>query len=227
MLNLTVAIIASVIVMLISIYAGVYLSRYKSSVTEMLGMMIGMTQGMMTGIAVGYFIGAATDMFISNLVGVIVGLVFGVVFGKVGGLMGILNGGMSAVMGGMMGAMLGVMLQYLYDGWAIDITSVFMGIIYVFSIIGMVRLVQQGAATQMETDPVCRMKVNPKTALQYAFQNQTYSFCSASCQRAFAQTPEMFLRKALAVSPANVSLTPVTGVIASGYEPSATEKQNG
>lgn len=224
MLSLTTAIIASIIVMIISTYAGVYLSRYKSSVTEMLGMIIGMTQGMMTGIAVGYFIGAATDMFISNLVGVIVGLVFGIVFGKVGGLMGIVNGGMSAVMGGMMGAMLGVMLQYLYDGWAIDITSVLMGAIYVFSIIGMVRLVQQGAATQMETDPVCKMKLDPKTALKFAFQNQTYHFCSASCQRAFAQTPEMFLKKSQAVSPAKPLLTPVAGTVVSENKLSVMEK---
>lgn len=218
MLNFTTAIIASIVVMAISICAGVYLNRYKSSMTEMLGMMVGMTQGMMTGIAVGYFIGAATDMFVSNLVGVIVALIFGVVFGKVGGLMGILNGGMGAVMGGMMGAMLGVMLQYLYDGWAITITSVFMGVIYIFSIIGMIRLVQQGAAAQMETDPVCKMKVDPKTVLSYTFQNQTHYFCSASCKRAFAETPEMFVQKVPAALPGSASAMPVASALASGNE---------
>jgi len=209
MLNLTVAIIASIGIMLVSIYAGIYLSRYKSGVTEMLGMMIGMTQGMMTGIAVGYFIGAATDMFISNLVGVIVGLAFGIIFGKVGGLMGILNGGLSAVMGGMMGAMLGVMLQYLYDGWAVTITAVFMVVVYVFSMVGMVRLAQQGAAAHMEIDPVCKMKVDPKMAISQAFQGLTYYFCSGSCKRAFVQTPEMFAKRVPITLPA-----PPTGAVA-------------
>jgi YHS domain-containing protein len=195
MLNLTTAIIASIVVMLISTSAGVYLSRYKSSVTEMLGMMIGMTQGMMTGIAVGYFIGAASDMFISNLIGVIIGLIFGIVFGRVGGLMGMMDGGMGGMMGGMMGAMLGVMLQYLYDGWAIAITSVFMSVIYLASMIALVRLVQQSAATPMEIDPVCEMKVDPKTSLQQVYQGQTYYFCAPSCQRSFAKTPEAYLKK--------------------------------
>ena len=195
MLNFTTAIIASIIVMLISAGAGIYLSRYKSSVTEMLGMMIGMTQGMMTGIAVGYFIGAASDMFISNLVGVIVGLVFGIVFGRVGGLMGMMDGGMGGTMGGMMGAMLGVMLQYLYDGWAVAITSVLMTVIYIASMIALVRLVQQGAATPMEIDPVCDMKVDPKTSLQHVYQGKTYYFCAPACQRSFARNPEAYLKK--------------------------------
>jgi YHS domain-containing protein len=195
MLNLTTATIASIIVMLISASAGVYLSRYKSNVTEMLGMMIGMTQGMMTGIAVGYFIGAASNMFISNLIGVIVGLTFGIVFGRVGGLMGMMDGGMGGMMGGMMGAMLGVMLQYLYDGWAITITSVLMSTIYLASMIALVRLVQQSAVTPMEIDPVCEMKVDPKTSLQQVYHGQTYYFCAPSCQRSFAKTPEAYLKK--------------------------------
>jgi YHS domain-containing protein len=161
----------------------------------MLGMMIGMTQGMMIGITVGYFIGAATDMFLSNLVGVIIGLVFGVVFGRVGGLMGIMNGGMGALMGGMMGAMLGMMLQHLYDGWAITLTNILMIVSYLASIIALVCLVQQGVATQRETDPVCNMKVDSKTCLQPTFQNQTYYFCSASCQHSFVKTPEAYLKK--------------------------------
>jgi len=200
MLDLTAAIAASIIVMLISTVAGVYLVRYKSSMTEMLGMMIGMTEGMMTGLTAGYFIGAASDMFISNLVGVIIGLIFGIGFGYVGGLMGILNGVMGGVMGGMMGAMLGVMLQYLYDGWAITITNVFMGVIYIASMIGLVRLVQKGVATYMEIDLVCNMKVDPKTSPQHTYQNQAYYFCSASCLHSFIKTPEAYLSK----SPNNI-----------------------
>jgi YHS domain-containing protein len=195
MLNLTTAIIASIIIMIISAGTGMYLSRYKSSVTEMLGMMIGMTQGMMTGIAIGYFIGAASDMFVSNLVGVIIGLIFGIVFGRVGGLMGMMDGGMGGMMGGMMGAMLSVMLQYLYNGWAIAITSILMSVIYLASMIALVRLVQQGAATPLEIDPVCGMKVGPKTSLQHVYQGQTYYFCAPACQRSFAKTPEAYLKK--------------------------------
>ena len=195
MLNLTTAIIASIVVMLVSAGVGMVLARYKSSVTEMLGMMIGMTQGMMTGIAVGYFIGAATDMFVSNLVGVIVGLAFGIVFGRVGGLMGMMDGGMGGAMGGMMGAMLGVMLQYLYNGWAITVTSVLIGAIYLVSMFALVRLVQQGAAAQMEIDPVCDMKVDPKTSLQQVHEGRVYYFCAPSCQRAFAKSPETYLKK--------------------------------
>jgi YHS domain-containing protein len=196
MLNLTMAIGASVVVALISTGVGVYLARYKAGVTEMLGMMIGMTQGMMTGIAIGYFIGAATDMFISNLVGVILGLLFGIVFGRVGGLMGMMDGGMGGMMGGMMGAMLGVMLQYLHDGWAIPITAVLMSVIYLVSMIALVRLVQQSAVTPMEIDPVCKMKVDPKTTtLKHEYQGKTYYFCAPACLRSFAKTPEAFLQK--------------------------------
>ncbi len=195
MLNLTTAILASMVVMLVSVGVGVYLARYKSGVTEMLGMMIGMTQGMMTGIAVGYFIGAATDMFISNLVGVIVGLAFGIVFGRVGGLMGMMDGGMGGAMGGMMGAMLGVMLQYLYSGWAITVTNVLISAIFLVSMFALVRLVQQGTAAQMEIDPVCHMQVDSKTPLQHVHQGRTYYFCAPSCQRAFAKSPEMYLKE--------------------------------
>ncbi len=195
MLNTAVAIIASLIVALISTAAGMYLSRWKSGVTEMLGMMIGMTQGMMTGIAIGYFIGAASDMFISNLVGVIAGLAFGIVFGRVGGLMGMMDGGMGGMMGGMMGAMLGVMMQYLYDGRAIPITGIFMSVLYLVSMIALVRLVRQSAATSMEIDPVCKMKVDPKTSLQHVYRGKTYYFCAPACQRSFAKAPDTYLAK--------------------------------
>jgi YHS domain-containing protein len=195
MMNFTVAIIASSIVALISAGVGMYLLRYKAGVTEMLGMMIGMTEGMMTGIAIGYFIGAASNMFISNLVGVFIGLAFGIAFGRVGGLMGMMDGGMGGMMGGMMGAMLGVMLQYLYNGWAVPITGIFMGVIYLASIIALVRLVQHSAATAMEIDPVCGMKVDPKTALQYVYQEKGYYFCAAACKRSFSESPEMYVVK--------------------------------
>jgi len=195
MLSLESGIVFSLIVMAISAGAGIYLERYKAGVTEMMGMMIGMTQGMMTGIAIGYFIGAATDMFISNLVGVSIGLIFGIIFGRVGGLMGMMDGGMGGMMGGMMGAMLGVMLQFLYDGWAISITSGLVGVIYIVSIIALIKLVQQSVATEMVTDVVCDMKVDPKKSLSHVHEGQTYYFCASSCQRSFAKNPAAYLQK--------------------------------
>jgi YHS domain-containing protein len=195
MISLPTAMILSAAVMMISIGTGVFLARYKTSVTEMLGMMIGMTQGMMTGIAVGFFVGAATDMFISNFVGVMIGAVFGIIFGRVGGLMGMMDGGMGGMMGGMMGAMLGVMLQYLYDGWAINITSILILILYIASMIALVRLVQKGWQTTMEIDLVCDMKVDPKTSLQTTYQRKTYYFCAPSCQKAFSKNPEEYIKK--------------------------------
>jgi YHS domain-containing protein len=194
MLSLPAAIILSVSVMIISVGSGVFLGRYKTSVTEMLGMMIGMTQGMMTGITVGFFIGAATDMFISNLVGVIIGVFFGIVFGRVGGLMGMMDGGMGGMMGGMMGAMLGLMLQNLYDGWAINITSILMSILYIASMIALVRLVQKSGSATMEVDLICGMKVDPKTSLQSTYQGKVYYFCAPSCQRSFSKRPEDFIK---------------------------------
>ncbi len=40
----------------------------------------------------------------------------------------------------MVGAMLGMMPQYLHDGWVIPMTSVVMSVIYLASIIALVRL---------------------------------------------------------------------------------------
>ncbi|MDL1910485.1 YHS domain-containing protein [Chloroflexi bacterium CFX6] len=61
--------------------------------------------------------------------------------------------------------------------------------------IALVRLVRQGAAAQLETDPVCDMKVDPKTSLQHVHQGYTYYFCAPACQRAFAKDPEKYLKK--------------------------------
>ena len=195
MLSIPVAMILSAIVLLISAATGLFLARYKASVTEMLGMMVGMTQGMMTGIAVGFLIGAATDMFISNLVGVVAGVLFGILFGRVGGLMGMMDGGMGGMMGGMMGAMLGLMLQNLYDGWAVNITTLLILLLYVAAMIALIRLVQKNWAATLEVDPVCGMKVDPKTSLQTTCQGKTFYFCAPSCLKAFNKNPDEFIGK--------------------------------
>jgi YHS domain-containing protein len=192
MIDLVPALLASVLLLAASIGVGVFLQRYKASVTEMLGMMIGMTLGMMTGFSVGFFVGAASDMFISNLVGIAVGVGLGVAFGRMGGLMGSMDGGMGGMMGGMMGAMLGVMLQY---GQAyIWITGIVLAALQLAALAGLVRLVQSNVALMLEVDPVCKMKVNPRTALSTTYQGKAYFFCAPSCRHLFGKDPERYLK---------------------------------
>ena len=51
-------------------------------------------------------------------------------------------------------------------------------------------------AAAMAVDPVCGMKVDPKTAPSAAYQGQTYYFCSAEEKAQFEKDPASFLRKA-------------------------------
>ena len=45
-----------------------------------------------------------------------------------------------------------------------------------------------------ETDPVCKMKVDPKTATEtFVWQGKNYYFCSASCKTSFAADPARYL----------------------------------
>jgi YHS domain-containing protein len=186
------AIVCSAFVVLISAAVGIYLQRYRSSVTEMLGMMIGMTFGMMTGIALGYFIGVVTDMFVSNLVAVIVGVLFGVVFGRVGGLMGMMDGGMGGMMGGMMGAMLGVMVNV--SPLAVWVTAALMSLLFVASMVALVRLVRTSTARKYALDPVCGMTVDISTAkLKSDYRGNTIYFCAPGCKHAFDASPEKYI----------------------------------
>ncbi len=44
-----------------------------------------------------------------------------------------------------------------------------------------------------ETDPVCKMKVDPKTAKEtFVWQGKAYYFCSASCKGSFAADPARY-----------------------------------
>ncbi|MEI6386869.1 MAG: YHS domain-containing protein [Spirochaetota bacterium] len=191
-MTLTVAIALSAFVALVSAAVGVYLHRYRGSVTEMLGMMIGMTFGMMTGIALGYFIGVATDMFISNLVAVTIGVLYGVVFGRVGGLMGMMDGGMGGMMGGMMGAMLGVMVNL--SPTTVWVTAALMMLLFLLSMVALIRLVQTGAARIYALDPVCGMAVDTATTkLASDYNGLTVYFCAPGCKRAFDAAPEKFI----------------------------------
>ncbi len=46
----------------------------------------------------------------------------------------------------------------------------------------------------MALDPVCKMKVDPKTAAAKAeYKGQTYYFCAPGCKAAFERDPEKYL----------------------------------
>jgi P-type Cu+ transporter len=46
----------------------------------------------------------------------------------------------------------------------------------------------------VETDPVCKMKVDPKTAKwKFDFKEKTNYFCSPGCKHAFEKEPELYL----------------------------------
>ena len=191
-MDLTIAILLSVVFIVISAGVGIYLLRYRAFVTEMLGMMLGMTMGMMSGIAVGFFIGAATDMFISNLVGVTVGIVFGAVFGRLGGLMGAMDGSMGGFMGGMLGVMINI------SPMAVWVTAIFTTVICLAIYVALIRLIQQSTFKQYAKDPVCDMLVDVTTAkLTSDYHGETVYFCAAGCKRAFDKDPERYLVQAL------------------------------
>ncbi|HVS31871.1 MAG TPA: YHS domain-containing protein [Thermoanaerobaculia bacterium] len=50
-------------------------------------------------------------------------------------------------------------------------------------------------AAAMAVDPVCGMKVDPKTAPSATYQEKTYYFCSAEEKARFEKDPASFLRK--------------------------------
>ncbi len=46
----------------------------------------------------------------------------------------------------------------------------------------------------IKTDPVCNMKVTPKTAAaKHVYKDETYYFCAIGCKNKFRQNPELFL----------------------------------
>ncbi len=190
-MDLSLAIILSVIITALSVGVGVYLLRYKQDMTEMNGTMVGMTLGMMTGIVVGTFIGVATDMFVANLVGVLLGLALGAGFGSMGKLMGVLDGGMGGVMGGMMGGMLGVMVNI--GSAQVWITVIVMTAVWAFFHVGLIVLIQRSSRRQYAVDPVCEMKVDTATAKWISqHKGHTIYFCAPGCKRAFDKMPDKF-----------------------------------
>jgi len=48
----------------------------------------------------------------------------------------------------------------------------------------------------LETDPVCHMRVSPKTAAAVLkLKNKTYYFCASGCQKAFKTNPKKFIKE--------------------------------
>lgn len=49
----------------------------------------------------------------------------------------------------------------------------------------------------MAIDPVCKMEVDPETAVAKAeYKGQTYYFCAPGCKAAFEKDPEKYLKTA-------------------------------
>jgi YHS domain-containing protein len=47
----------------------------------------------------------------------------------------------------------------------------------------------------MAVDPVCKMKVDEKTAKYRSdYQGRTYYFCAQMCKEAFEENPQQYLR---------------------------------
>jgi Cu+-exporting ATPase len=49
--------------------------------------------------------------------------------------------------------------------------------------------------SKMAIDPVCKMKVDPKTApAKTEYKGKTYYFCAPGCKVAFEKEPEKYLK---------------------------------
>src|SRR6185503_3114216 len=54
----------------------------------------------------------------------------------------------------------------------------------------------------LEVDPVCGMKVDPKSAAgTYEYKNKTYYFCNTHCLDKFSEGPEHYLNKPTELMP--------------------------
>src|SRR5687767_7825174 len=69
----------------------------------------------------------------------------------------------------------------------------------------------EDSMSQMPTDPVCGMTVDPEHASgSYDYNGETYYFCSQSCLKRFAAAPEQYTHaQSAAASPQRPS-TPAT-----------------
>lgn len=49
------------------------------------------------------------------------------------------------------------------------------------------------ASTRMQSDPVCGMTVNPRSAIKESYEGQTYYFDTADCARKFRENPQAYI----------------------------------
>ena len=49
------------------------------------------------------------------------------------------------------------------------------------------------ASTRLQSDPVCGMTVNPRTAIKETYDNQTFYFDSEECAEKFRENPHAYL----------------------------------
>jgi len=48
----------------------------------------------------------------------------------------------------------------------------------------------------MAVDPVCKMKVDEKSAAaKYEYKGKTYYFCAVGCKETFVKNPDQYLKK--------------------------------
>ncbi len=52
---------------------------------------------------------------------------------------------------------------------------------------------ERDASTRLQSDPVCGMTVNPKSAIQESYNGQTYYFDTADCARKFRENPQAYV----------------------------------
>lgn len=191
MIELTQALVPSVLVGLVYLGAGFYFRTQRRFIPAMVGSMLGMTSGMLGGLLIGCLLGAATDMFVSNLAGIAAGLVLGVGLGCFGGLMGALEGAMGGIMGGMMGAMLGVMVGPASKVW---ITSGVLALLNVLGLLALQRLVARQKIGPTAVDPVCDMLVEIDRARWTSrIGEEVIYFCAPICKREFDDNPQPYL----------------------------------
>ncbi len=55
----------------------------------------------------------------------------------------------------------------------------------------------QAIESQLATDPVCGMRVDPADACQHVYRTDTYHFCSSGCQQKFSADPDKYLNPGL------------------------------
>ncbi|RZL48018.1 MAG: YHS domain-containing protein [Pedobacter sp.] len=56
---------------------------------------------------------------------------------------------------------------------------------------------QQNKSKELTIDPVCKMKIDPKskTIVNYVYEKIEYTFCSDVCKKSFIKKPIKYIKK--------------------------------